>query len=65
MDAQSGKWYLFVYCQSEACGMSWACLEVPGPPAPLDVPDPLELTCPHCGYSSVYDPKDVVRGHIK
>lgn len=65
MDARPGKWYLFAYCQREACGMSWAFLETPSPPDPIEIPETLELTCPYCGYSGVYNQQEVVRGQIK
>jgi hypothetical protein len=65
VDTQQGKWYLFAYCQNEDCGLSWAFLETPSPPAPVEVPKDLELTCPHCGRAGAYDAEEVVRGQVE
>lgn len=57
---EPGKWYLSVECQNPLCKRGIVFQEVDhGPPISADIPQKLQLTCPHCEQPGQWDQEQV------
>lgn len=60
------EWYLTVVCSNRNCVRAFSFLKADGSASqPPHLPIAIELTCPHCRQTALYDPSRVVRSHIR
>jgi hypothetical protein len=63
---ETAKWYLTVVCSNRNCVRAFSFLKADeNSSRPPNFPIPIELKCPHCHETALYESTRIVRSHIR